>query len=259
MAYPRCWSSRCATRSRTRPAFRRPHRCRGGTGSRPTPSRRRRRSWRSATPRCVGPRTGGPPRATPSARRRVARLGDMDSRSLQRLREAAAGRRNPEAGSGRRGRAPHALDRRGVGVEHILADGSIASHAAVMDDLLAKHNLSDAQTEPLPPACGTSASRKPWPAKRAKSDSPAAKAVPSASPGGPSIHQVPSQVALRHEALHHRLAKKNDLASFLDAICGVGTRPHAALGPDPRTAAVRAKLAEGGVLVPRLRPPRKRN
>ena len=44
----------------------------------------------------------------------------------------------------------HALDRRGVGVEHILADGSLASHAAVMDDLLAKHNLSDAQTDLFP-------------------------------------------------------------------------------------------------------------
>lgn len=44
----------------------------------------------------------------------------------------------------------HALERRGVGVEHILADGSVASHAAVMDDLLAKHNLSDAQTDLFP-------------------------------------------------------------------------------------------------------------
>ncbi len=44
----------------------------------------------------------------------------------------------------------HALDGRGVGVEHILADGSLASHAAVIDDLLAKHNLSDAQTDLFP-------------------------------------------------------------------------------------------------------------
>lgn len=44
----------------------------------------------------------------------------------------------------------HALDGRGVGVEHILADGSVASHAAVVDDLLAMHNLSDAQTDLFP-------------------------------------------------------------------------------------------------------------
>lgn len=44
----------------------------------------------------------------------------------------------------------HALDRRGVGVEHILADGSLASHAAVMDDLLAQYNLSGTQTDLFP-------------------------------------------------------------------------------------------------------------
>ncbi len=43
-----------------------------------------------------------------------------------------------------------ALDHRGVGVEHILVDGSLASHAAVMDDLLARHNLSGAQTDLFP-------------------------------------------------------------------------------------------------------------
>ena len=43
-----------------------------------------------------------------------------------------------------------ALDGQDIGVEHILADGSLASHAAVIDDLLAKHNLSDAQTDLFP-------------------------------------------------------------------------------------------------------------
>lgn len=43
-----------------------------------------------------------------------------------------------------------ALDRRGVGVEHILVDGSLASHAAVVDDLLSRHDLGDAQLELFP-------------------------------------------------------------------------------------------------------------
>ena len=43
-----------------------------------------------------------------------------------------------------------ALDECGVVVEHIRTDGSLAPHAAVIDDLLAKHNLSDAQTDLFP-------------------------------------------------------------------------------------------------------------
>lgn len=43
-----------------------------------------------------------------------------------------------------------ALDECGGVVEHIRADGSLASHAAVINDLLAKHNLSDAQTDLFP-------------------------------------------------------------------------------------------------------------
>lgn len=43
-----------------------------------------------------------------------------------------------------------ALDESGVAVEHIRADGSLASHAAVIDDLLVKYNLSDAQADLFP-------------------------------------------------------------------------------------------------------------
>ena len=43
-----------------------------------------------------------------------------------------------------------ALDESGVVVEHVCADGSLASHEAVIDDLLAKHNLSEAQTDLFP-------------------------------------------------------------------------------------------------------------
>ena len=43
-----------------------------------------------------------------------------------------------------------ALDESGVVVEHVRADGSLASHEAVIDDLLAKHNLSEAQTDLFP-------------------------------------------------------------------------------------------------------------
>lgn len=43
-----------------------------------------------------------------------------------------------------------ALDECDVAVKHIRADGSLAPHTAVIDVLLAKHNLSDAQTDLFP-------------------------------------------------------------------------------------------------------------
>lgn len=43
-----------------------------------------------------------------------------------------------------------ALDDSGVAVEHIRADGSLAPHATVIDELLAKYNMSDAQADLFP-------------------------------------------------------------------------------------------------------------